>query len=198
MRGDEDLWYTDPWPGERDEVAFVKDELPQLIWVVARLVGLRRSTPAAGRAARDRRPQHRRVPDGSAVRRGGADWDDVRTVAVAELDDLFGELSPEQREMWVAVVATLQGTWRVTCAWGPDSADGAHARGLAVWDCGPGGYWVRTTPAEPLRPEDITPDTEATFTPTSAGDLWKAFAGLLPSKAELTAAAEATAAKRRS
>ena len=57
---------------------------------------------------------------------------------------------------------------------------------------------MRTTPAEPLRPEDITADTEATFTPTSAGDLWKAFAGLLPSKAELTAAAEATAAERRS
>ena len=198
VRGDEDLWYTDPWPGERDEVVFVKDELPQLIWVVARLVGLRRSTPP--QVARPVTADLSTVASLMAALSagGGADWDDVRTVAVAKLDDLFGELSPEQREMWIAVVATLQGTWRVTCAWGPDSPDGAHARGLAVWDCGPGGYWVRTTPAEPLRPEDITADTEATFTPTSAGDLWKAFAGLLPSRAELTAAAEATAAQRRS
>jgi hypothetical protein len=198
VRGDEDLWYTDPWPGERDEVVFVKDELPQLIWVVARLVGLRRSTPP--QVARPVTAGLSTVASLMAALSagGGADWDDVRTVTVARLDDLFGELSPEQREMWIAVVATLEGTWRVTCAWGPDSPDGAHARGLAVWDCGPGGYWLRTSPLEPLRAEDIGPGTEATFTPTSAGDLWKAFAGLLPSKAELTAAAEATAANRRS
>jgi hypothetical protein len=59
-----------------------------------------------------------------------------------------------------------------------------------VWDCGPGGFWVRTTPAEPLLPEQITPEAEATLVPTSGGDLWKAFAELLPSKAELTEAAE--------
>lgn len=189
VRGNEDLWYTDPWPGAGDdaEVVFVKDELPQLLWVVARLVGFRRSTP----------PEVARpvsAPLGtiasllaafSAEAPGG--WDDVRTVAIARLDEIFGAMSSEQREMWIAVLATLEGTWRITSAWGPGTH---HARGLAVWDCGSGGYWVRTTPAEPLLPEDITDDAEATFVPTSGGDLWKAFAALLPSKAELTEAAE--------
>ena len=201
VRGDESLWYTDPWPGsaDGDEVVFVKDELPQLLWILARLVGFRRSTPpetarpvsadlatvASLLAAfsAEAQPSAGDTPDGAA--RGS--WDDVRTVAIARLDELFGAMSPDQREMWIAVLATLEGTWRITCAWGPETR---HSRGLAVWDCGSGGFWVRTTPVEPLLPEQITPDVEATFAPISGGDLWKAFADLLPSKAELTEAAE--------
>jgi len=193
VRGDEDLWYTDPWPGagEGDEVVFCKDELPQLLWILARLVGFRRSTPPA--VARPVSAPLRSVASLLAAfsaqvgAEDGQGWDDVRTVAIAKLDDILGAMSADQREMWLAVLATLEGTWRVTCAWGPESR---HSRGLAVWDCGPGGFWVRTTPAEPLLPERITPDAEATFVPTSGGDLWKAFAELLPSKAELTEAAE--------
>ena len=192
VRGDEDLWYTDPWPGaaDGDEVVFCKDELPQLLWIVARLVGFRRSTPPEVA-----RPITARLDTVASLlaafsAEAGDGWDDVRTVAIAKLDEVFGALSPEQREMWIAVLATLEGTWRVTCAWGPETR---HSRGLAVWDCGPGGFWVRTTPAEPLLPEQITPEAEATFVPISGGDVWKAFAELLPSKAELTEAAEVIA-----
>ena len=189
VRGDEDLWYTDPWPGagDTDEVVFVKDELPQLLWIVARLVGFRRSKPPE--AARPVTARLHTVASLLAAfsAEGGGGWDDVRTVAIARLDSIFGAMSAEQREMWMAVLATLQATWRVTCAWGPDTR---HSRGLAVWDCGGGGFWVRTTPAEPLVLEDIDPDAEATFVPISGGDVWKAFAELLPSKAELTEAAE--------
>jgi hypothetical protein len=191
VRGDEDLWYTDPWPGagagDDDEVVFVKDELPQLLWIVARLVGFRRSAPPE-----QARPVTARLGTVASLLAAfsaetGGSWDDVRTVAIARLDEIFGAMSPAQREMWIAVLATLEGTWRVTCAWGPETR---HSRGLAVWDCGSGGFWVRTTPAEPLLAEDITPEAEATFVPTSGGDLWKAFAELLPSKAELAEAAE--------
>lgn len=189
IRGDEDLWYTDPWPGTADdeEVVFVKDELPQLLWILARLVGFRRSTPPS--VARPVTAPLRTVASLLAAfsAESGGEWDDVRTAAIAGLDGIFGEMSADQREMWIAVLATLEGTWRITCAWGPETR---HSRGLAVWDCGPGGFWVRTTPAEPLLPEQITPDAEATFAPISGGDLWKAFAELLPSKAELTEAAE--------
>jgi hypothetical protein len=189
VRGDEDLWYTDPWPGAGDdaEVVFVKDELPQLLWILARLVGFRRSTP----------PEVARpitAPLGTIASllaafsaEAGGEWDDVRTAAIARLDDIFGELTPQQREMWIAVLATLEGTWRITCAWGPETR---HSRGLAVWDCGSGGFWARTSPAEPLLPQQITADAEATFAPISGGDLWKALAELLPSRAELTEAAE--------
>ena len=196
VRGDEDLWYTDPWPGagDDDEVVFVKDELPQLLWVLARLVGFRRSRPpeVARPVTAPLATVASLLAAFSAV--AGAGWDDVRTAAIARLDDILGELSAGQREMWIAVLATLEGTWRITCAWGPETR---HARGLAVWDCGPGGFWVRTSPAEPLLPEQITADAEATFVPTSGGDLWKAFAELLPSRAELTEAAELIARSAR-
>jgi hypothetical protein len=189
VRGDEDLWYTDPWPGatDDDEVVFVKDELPQLLWIIARLVGFRRSTPPT-----PARPVTAALGTVASLLAAfsaetGGSWDDVRTVAIARLDDIFDTLTPDQREMWIAVLATLEGTWRVTCAWGPEVR---HSRGLAVWDCGPGGFWVRTTPAEPLLPEHITADAVATFVPTSGGDLWAAFAGILPSKDELTEAVE--------
>jgi hypothetical protein len=196
VRGDEDLWYTDPWPGaaDDDEVVFVKDELPQLLWILARLVGFRRSTPPeVARPVTARLGTIASLLAAFSADDGGS-WDDVRTVAIGKLDEIFGAMSPEQREMWVAVLATLEGTWRITCAWGPETR---HSRGLAVWDCGSGGFWVRTTPAEPLLPEQITPDAEATFVPTSGGDLWKAFAELLPSKAELTEAAELITRSRR-
>lgn len=195
VRGDEDLWYTDPWPGavDDDEVVFVKDELPQLLWILARLVGFRRSTPpGAARPVTARLETVASLLAAFSAEAGGG-WDDVRTVAIAKLDGIFGTMSPEQREMWIAVLATLEGTWRITCAWGPETR---HSRGLAVWDCGAGGFWVRTTPAEPLLPEQITPDAEATFVPTSGGDLWKAFAELLPSKAELTEAVELIASSQ--
>ncbi|RNM14960.1 hypothetical protein [Nocardioides pocheonensis] len=188
VRGDESLWYTEPWPGAADdEVVFVKDELPQLLWVLARLVGFRRSTPPE--VARPVTAPLRTIAALLAAfsAESGGGWDDVRTAAIAGLDGILGEMSAEQREMWIAVLATLEGTWRITCAWGPETR---HSRGLAVWDCGSGGFWARTSPAEPLRPEQITPDAEATFAPISGGDLWKAFAELLPSKAELTEAAE--------
>lgn len=181
--GDEVIWYTDPWPSAPEELVYCRDELPQLIWVLARLVGFHRSTPPTVSrpvSASFNAVGGLMVAFGAV---GGDDWEDVRTVAVATVDEIFDSLAPEQREMWVAVLATLESTWRVTCVWGPDPRH--HARGLAVWDCGPGGYWVRTTPPEPLFPEDITPETEATFVPTSGGDLWKALTGVLPSKAEL-------------
>lgn len=125
VRGDEDVWYTDPWPGagDDDEVVFVKDELPQLLWIIARLVGFRRSEPPA--RARPVTAQLGTVASLLAAfsAETGDSWDDVRTVAIARLDDIFGAMSAEQREMWIAVLATLQGTWRVTCAWGPERRD---------------------------------------------------------------------------
>ncbi|RLV47849.1 hypothetical protein D9V37_17165 [Nocardioides mangrovicus] len=190
--GDETIWYTDPWPG-RDETVYTRDALPQLIWVLARLVGFRRSTPPpVSRPVAASFSTVGSLMAAFAAASEHTEWEDVRTVAIATLDDILGSMETDQREMWLAVLATLQATWRVTCVWGPDSR--AHARGLAVWDCGPGGFWVRTTPAEPLHPEDIAADPDATFVPTSGGDLWQALSDLLPAKGELEAGAAASGA----
>lgn len=103
VRGDEDVWYTDPWPGagDDDEVVFVKDELPQLLWIIARLVGFRRSEPPA--RARPVTAQLGTVASLLAAfsAETGDSWDDVRTVAIARLDDIFGDSNRSVRRRMV-------------------------------------------------------------------------------------------------
>jgi hypothetical protein len=188
VRGDEAVWYTDPWPGEVDgEQLYVRDELPQLLWVLARLVGWRRATPPRGTAPIATTLGRVAALMAAFALEEGTSWQDTRTVAIARADDLLGELDPDQRRLWIAVLAHLQGSWRVTCAWGPGPE---NMRALAVWDCGGGGFWVRTTPVEPIT-DDTSLDADATFVPTSGADVWSALADLLPSKAELTRARQA-------
>jgi hypothetical protein len=188
VRGDETVWYTDPWPGEvGGERLYVRDELPQLIWILARLVGWRRATPPRGTAPLTTTLGRVAALMTAFALEDGTSWSDTRTVAVARADELLGRLEPEQRSLWIAVLAHLEGSWRVTCAWGPGVE---HSRALAVWDCGSGGFWVRTTPAEPIT-EQTRLDAEATFVPTSGADVWSALTDLLPSKAELQAVRQA-------
>ena len=182
VRGDETVWYSDPWPGEVDgERLYVRDELPQIIWILARLVGWRRATPPKGTTPITTSLGRVAGLMAAFALEDGASWQDTRTVAIARADELLGELDPEQRRLWIAVLAHLEGSWRVTAAWGPKPE---HSRALAVWDCGGGGFWVRTTPAEPIT-ESTRLDEVATFVPTSAADVWSALTDLLPSKAEL-------------
>ena len=187
---DEDLWYQDPWPGNdplSDEMVFQRDELPQLLWIFRSLTGLhRREIPEV---ARPLELPLAAIGDvlllmGSEGR-GGSGWDDVRSAVIAGMDERFPELSTEDRLLTIGLLGSLQATWRLTVAWGNDALERGNVRGLAVWDCGAAGYWVRTTPAEPLTAEQITADTVARFEPRTAGQLWAAFADLLPSGAEL-------------
>lgn len=190
---EEDLWYQDPWPGhdpETDELVWQRDELPQLLWIFRSLTGLqRRAVPEVARPLE--------LPLGAigdvlllmeSEGRGGSGWDDVRAGVIAGMDQRFPELSTQDRLLAVGLLGSLQATWRLTVGWGSDALQRGNVRGLAVWDCGAAGYWVRTSPAEPLTVEQISADAVACFEPRTAGQLWEAFAALLPSAAELTAA----------
>jgi len=190
---EETVWYTDPWPqeGPGDPVAYHRDELPQLLWILARLVGLRRhDVPRAARpftvplSAIDAVVQTMGLTDDS--------WEPAKVVATTQIGSLFSTVPEPDRVMLMATLSHLVATTRVTFVWGPDVT--TDARALALWNCGDGGYWVRTAPPEPLRGEDITPDTTATFRPVSAGQVWRELADLLPSSAELTALVERVAA----
>ncbi|WP_019135430.1 hypothetical protein [Cellulomonas massiliensis] len=182
---EERVWYTDPWPQDDDEgaTAYHQDELPQLLWILARLVGLRRHD--VPKVARPFTVPLRAIDAVlQAMALGERAWEPARTVATAELERLFGDVAEDDRMMLLATLSYLEATARVTMIWGPEPTD---ARGLALWACGPGGYWVRTSPAEPLAAEDITPDALATFEPVAGGQVWEALAALLPSSAELRA-----------
>lgn len=181
LRG-ETLWYTDPWPQADDVNVYQQDELPQLLWVLARLTGLRRRE--VPRVATPFTVPLRAVDAVVQTMMLGADtWEPARTVATAQLETFFAEVAEADRTMLMATLSYLEATARLTCVWGPDPT--TDARGVALWDCGPGGYWVRESPAEPLRVEAITPDTDATFRPVTGGEAWRLVAGLLPSSDEL-------------
>ncbi|MDM7830650.1 hypothetical protein [Cellulomonas edaphi] len=190
---EETVWYTDPWPRADVDapVTYCRDELPQLLWILARLVGLRRhEVPRAARSftvplrAIDAVVQTMSLEEGQ--------WEPARTVATAQLDRFFREVGDPDRTMLMATLSHLEASSRVTMVWGPDVA--SDARGLALWSCGDGGYWLRTAPAEPLADADITPDTLATFEPVTGGQVWRALADLLPSSAELRGTVERAAA----
>ncbi|WP_456785709.1 hypothetical protein [Cellulomonas sp. P5_C5] len=184
---EETVWYTDPWPqgGPTPSTVYCQDELPQILWVLARLVGLRRrevppvATPfTVPLRAIDAVVQTMALSEDA--------WEPTRIVATAQLERFFGaDIAEQDRTMLMATLSFLESTSRVTLVWGPEI--GTDARGLVLWDCGPGGYWVREQPAEPLRAEDITPDTAAHFRPVSGGEAWRLLAGLLPSSADLRA-----------
>lgn len=183
---EERVWYTDPWPQDdpAGTVVYHQDELPQLLWTLARLVGLRRRE--VPQAAREFTVPLRAIDAVVQTMALSEDaWEPTRVVATAGLERFFGEVDEQARLMVMATLTHLESTARVTLTWGPDA--GTDARGVALWDCGSGGYWVRTSPAEPLRAEDVTPDTLATFRPVSGADVWAALAALLPSGAELRA-----------
>ncbi|GEK20192.1 hypothetical protein [Cellulomonas xylanilytica] len=185
---EETVWYTDPWPqgdAAPQSTVYCQDELPQILWVLARLVGLRRrevppvATPfTVPLRAIDAVVQTMALSEDA--------WEPTRIVATAQLERFFGgDIAEQDRTMLMATLSFLESTARVTLVWGPDIE--TDARGLVLWDCGPGGYWVREQPAEPLRAEDITPDTEARFRPVTGGEAWRLLAGLLPSSADLRA-----------
>lgn len=186
---EETIWYTDPWPqdGPDSPTVYSRDELPQLLWVLARLVGLRRhEVPRAAVPFTVPLRSIDAVVQTMSLSEG--EWEPARTVATAQLDRFFGEIAESDRLMLMATLSHLESTARVTMVWGPDVS--TDARGVALWNCGDGGYWVRSAPAEPLTAQDITPDTLATFRPLSAGEVWRALADLLPSSAELRALVE--------
>ncbi|MFI1360720.1 hypothetical protein ACH4TV_45190 [Streptomyces sp. NPDC020898] len=85
------------------------------------------------------------------------------------------------------LILALNSHWRITVAW-DGQHDGEHApmlRSLAVWDCGPRGYWIREQPEEPILPGQVTPESPLTWF-ARAGEMWRKLTDLLPEKVELS------------
>jgi len=85
------------------------------------------------------------------------------------------------------LVMAMNAMWRITTAW-----DGKHegeraamVRALAVWDCGPRGYWVREKPEEPILEGQIGPESELRLVRTRNGKIWEKITDLLPEREDL-------------
>lgn len=195
----EEVWHTEPWPGQdpTEPVVWQHTELNVLLWELARLVGLRRGPAFDAPPVTADVGSLDRVLDLLALLEPDQ-AETVRTAALARSPEDLAHLTPADRAGVQLVVAHLQGSWRITCFWG-DLEEGATeparggVRGLAVLDCGELGYWQRTAPVEPMTVADLDPATPVRLQPVGAPDLWQALADLLPSGAELRAAAGARA-----
>lgn len=195
VSGDETVWFTDPWPStEGGELAYLQDEMPMLPWILARLVGFRRATPPQGAEPVTMRLITMATMLAAFSGDTGTEWETARTIFLGKAEEFLSDLPRRQQDLAAAILATLESSWRVTCAWGPGPE---HARGIAAWYCGDGGYWIRTDPPEPLLPEQITEDAMATLTPMTGGEVWEQLVGLLPGKAELKAGVAAAEAALR-
>lgn len=191
----EQVWWVEQWPGAdpRAEVVHVRAELPTLMWDLTRLVGLRRCTPPADAApvTADLLTVERLLSTlGSDP---APDWDDVKSFALSKSAQDLAHLAPDDRTRWIAVMASLQASWRITAFWGDPDSEPDVVRGLAVLDCGTEGYWRRASPVEPLRADDLHPDTPVRYEPLTAGAVWEAVAAVLPSSAEIRQAARVRA-----
>ncbi|MEV6956405.1 hypothetical protein [Streptomyces sp. NPDC051183] len=174
--GDEFVFVHEGWPGEA-ESEYLPVDAPLLGPALARSVDL-----------------HEDILD-------GADLSEVITSTTGELDALMVRMEAVQGVVDIAefaretgaparlveVLAQLNCMWRMTVVWKNAHVENPEPTftGLAVWDCGMEGYWVRELPAEPVREGEVTLESPLRVRRTNAKELWQAIAGLLPEGSEL-------------
>ncbi|MFJ3722042.1 hypothetical protein ACIPYQ_05645 [Streptomyces sp. NPDC090045] len=174
--GNDFVFVHEGWPGE-SESEYLPVEAPLLVPALARSVDL-----------------HEDVLN-------GLDFTEVITSTTGELDALMvrmesGRGSVETEEVvretgaparLVEVLAQLNCMWRMTVVWKNAHVENPEPTftGLAVWDCGMEGYWVRELPVEPVREGDVTLESPLRVRRTNAKELWQAIADLLPEGSEL-------------
>ncbi|MFH8368632.1 hypothetical protein [Streptomyces sp. NPDC018031] len=179
------------WPGE-EESEYVAIEPAMLMWELARMVNLRRSEPVNGGDHLDIETSTG-VLDAVFAELGQLPAEDIEREGVAReraratLAEKGGLQEPAQ-SLFADLITSLKASWRISVAWQAGRSEGPfrEVRGLAVWDCGPHGYWHRRSPAEPIAPEQLSPETPLTLVRVSKGELWEMMADLLPSEAEIT------------
>ncbi|MFH8795764.1 hypothetical protein [Streptomyces sp. NPDC017941] len=85
------------------------------------------------------------------------------------------------------ILAQLNCMWRMTVArpGGEGHPDGLGLAGLAVWDCGIEGYWVREAPAEPIHEGQVEMSSELRVRRVTAKEIWQRITDLLPDQDQL-------------
>ncbi|MFF5444223.1 histidine kinase [Streptomyces sp. NPDC012888] len=179
------------WP-DTDESEYAMVEPRTAVFVLADLVNLQQSRPVegAGGVVETRLGTVEAgvnalvgVPFAELV-------DNERAYIRKALDGADATLGDEQAALLTELIAEVRASWRMTAAWQAheDGQDGVAGRGIAVWDCGPLGYWHRELPEEPVGEGDIGPDTPTRLVRIPAKRVWELIAGLLPEEHELRGA----------
>jgi len=189
--GQEAVIAHDGWPGE-EESEYVSIEPNTLVWELARKVNLHRGEKpeeSEKNAADVRIGTTMGALDAAFVALAEASGDDEtsRDLARKAVVDADSTLKGPELGQFLDLVAALNATWRITAAW-----DGKHEgeraamiRALAVWDCGPLGYWIRKQPEEPIMPGQVGPDSALVVVRSDPAEVWKKITDLLPDREEL-------------
>ncbi|MFI8092394.1 hypothetical protein ACIF9R_29400 [Streptomyces sp. NPDC086080] len=182
------VYSHDAWPGE-EESEYVAVEANTLVWELARKVNLHRGEKPEEGTPEARVDTTMAALDAAfvALEGHGRDDDTARMTvrkALAEADPVLKGAALDQ---FTELVTSLNATWRITTAW-----DGEHdgerstmIRALAVWDCGPAGYWIREQPEEPIMPGQVGPDSPLALVRSHSAEVWEKITDLLPNREEM-------------
>jgi hypothetical protein len=186
--GQEAVISHDGWPGE-EESEYVSIEPNTLVWELARKVNLHRGEKPEEGAPEVRLETKMAALDAAfvALEEPGADDDVTRETVRKALVEADADLKDPALGQFLELVVSLNATWRITTAW-----DGKHdgqtstmIRALAVWDCGPLGYWIREQPEEPILPGQVGPDSALVLVKSDSAEVWEKITDLLPDRDEL-------------
>jgi hypothetical protein len=186
--GQEAVISHDGWPGE-EESEYVSIEPNTLVWELARKVNLHRGEKPEEGTPEVRLETKMAALDAAfvALEEPGADDDVTRETVRKALVEADADLKDPALGQFLELVVSLNATWRITTAW-----DGKHdgqtstmIRALAVWDCGPLGYWIREQPEEPILPGQVGPDSALVLVKSDSAEVWEKITDLLPDRDEL-------------
>ncbi|MET7936472.1 hypothetical protein [Streptomyces sp. NPDC005322] len=166
-----DFMFThEGWLGE-EESEYVPVEPPMLVWALSRMVDLHSDISDASDMSEEI-VSTMGVLDGLLTRVESGDRQEFSEAAEA--------IGAPQR--LAELLAQLNCMWRMTVVWrGRESRDGEmEVSALAVWDCGLEGYWIRESPAEPVREGEVDEHSELRVRRTTAKELWQKVTDLLP------------------
>ena len=191
--GQEAVFSHDGWPGE-EESEYVSIEPTTLVWELSRKVNLHRGDKPEQDAPEVRLTTKLAALDAAftALEQPGQDDDATRDTVRKALTEADPDLKDGPLAQFLELVVSLNATWRITTAW-----DGRHddrpstmIRALAVWDCGPLGYWIREQPEEPIMPGQVNPDSPLVLVNSHSAEVWEKITDLLPDREELLIAGE--------
>jgi hypothetical protein len=186
--GQEAVISHDGWPGE-EESEYVSIEPNTLVWELARKVNLHRGEKPEEGAPEIRLETKMAALDAAfvALEEPGADDDATRETVRKALLEADGDLKDPALGQFQELVVSLNATWRITTAWDGqhDGQTSAMIRALAVWDCGPLGYWIREHPEEPIMPGQVGPDSPLVLVKSNSAEVWEKITDLLPDRDEL-------------
>ncbi|WP_405664371.1 histidine kinase [Streptomyces sp. RK9] len=182
--GDDHVVTHEAWPGDAEsEYACVEPSM--LLWALANMVNLRRID-----SLHDARPAVVETTVGTLdaalsaletiplAASGREEREHIRNALAAH-----GTLDGPTLALFADLIAELRSSWRMTAAWQGRHGQpgGLAARALAVWDCGPLGYWHRRLPAEPVELGQVGPHSPLKLSRVAAKQVWEMIGETLPS-----------------